>query len=883
MQIYFGRISENSSNKNQLTKGFYDAKRGTSYFAELNDIDDFSQEPVYVYMISSNNIELWKASHWGPKGNRLHFEKTNVDLDGLNRAWFPALKFFYLDQELVVFTTRRPNRKAFFKIQFSSDLTEKALLDTQTYSNLENYRYIETTDHPETRESKNVILYRDSSGIKCIQPQFSDKELFGKFRDNSVNIGKGRYNKDGILNKVINSFAHNKIWQPNELTLMNFYDAFLCDYNPEVEDVLNIRADENIYKISMGTGEIDDDTFNQLIEDNLVIVHGNTPAKGRSSETQGAVFTDNMVIGDYFYLCRSNQSCTLVGKITSETEPCHISEYGDNGWLQRRFQIVKEAVTDEKYTGENKWWSPKNRSTCAVIPKNEYKLASTLLFAPHFSLTIQELNENAKPKQQNPENNPVNSANTILFGPPGTGKTYSTIDRALALLGEDTNGSRENRKTVFTEYQKKGRIFFCSFHQNFSYEDFIEGIKPMEPDEYDEFLKYEIKDGLFMRACVEATYSYLLGRNKSDTGAIQHFLDFNALFDQLFDEVSDAGAMQLTIKSEGVVSVTTTTKGNFAIRHEGKETPYSVSRDRLSILYEEFPNLSEVTNISNAFRGAIGGCNATAYWSVLNKLQELGKEKNKSKGKIEETLDPNIGYEEKKSIVKKYWTLRDTSLAGKQALEPYVFIIDEINRGNVSQIFGELITLIEDDKRIGKEEALYLDLPYSKHPFGVPPNLHIIGTMNTADRSVEALDTALRRRFSFVPMMPDVRHLKVTKDEINLPAILTTLNKRLRVLKDNDHTIGHAWFWNIEDLAGLKQVFANKVLPLLQEYFYNDYEKLGLLLGDAFFEKQEQVSSNIFANFSGGNGLAGQYEQSWQYELKAVSALKAVDFKTLEQ
>lgn len=154
--------------------------------------------------------------------------------------------------------------------------------------------------------------------------------------------------------------------------------------------------------------------------------------------------------------------------------------------------------------------------------------------------------------------------------------------------------------------------------------------------------------------------------------------------------------------------------------------------------------------------------------------------------------------------------------------------------------------------------------------------------MNTADRSVEALDTALRRRFSFIPKMPEESKLGITTDGIDLSKLLYTINNRLRILKDSDHTIGHAWLWNVTNLESLKIVFRDKILPLLQEYFYNDYEKLGLVLGDAFFKPHVQLSANIFAKFSGGNGLASQYEDGWQYELKSVDDLSIEDFKSLE-
>ncbi|PIF63673.1 AAA family ATPase [Flavobacterium sp. 11] len=209
--------------------------------------------------------------------------------------------------------------------------------------------------------------------------------------------------------------------------------------------------------------------------------------------------------------------------------------------------------------------------------------------------------------------------------------------------------------------------------------------------------------------------------------------------------------------------------------------------------------------------------------------------------------ETEVAFEIKDGIFKKLCIKAESDPKNK-----YAIFIDEINRGNVSAVFGELITLIEDDKRLGSTNELKVKLPYSKRELGVPSNLYIIGTMNTADRSVEALDTALRRRFSFSEIMPNPELLEeIEFNGFNLAEVLKTINERIEVLLDRDHTIGHSYFLKIRngDVGSLKSVFKNNIFPLLQEYFYHDYEKIALILGEGFVRVKKNQTVK-FAKFN---------------------------------
>ena len=376
----------------------------------------------------------------------------------------------------------------------------------------------------------------------------------------------------------------------------------------------------------------------------------------------------------------------------------HSNDYAEPGGLNERSRLHVYWINkaSASFAGQTD-----QRAFARTQPgSSTYRaFATAAAYEPTFAL-LGKAGPSKKPR--------LHPLNLVLYGPPGTGKTWRTVTRAVAIVEgrsvhEVSEEEREDRAAItrrFNEYQHANRIEMVTFHQNTTYEDFVEGIRPV-----------------------------------------------------LVDDAS-AGA-------------------------DSQAEPYNVG----DVRYE----LS---------RG------------VFRRITERAEQ------------DPD---------------------------QRYVLVIDEINRGNIARIFGELITLIEDSKRTGREDETRVTLPGSKTEFGVPANLHVVGTMNTADRSIALLDTALRRRFVFEEMMPDASHpgISTDADGVDCRELLAAMNRRITVLLDREHQIGHTYLLGVDTLAALAGTFRTQILPLLQEYFYDDWEKIRAVLNDNGFVRKSDPPEEL--------------------------------------
>jgi len=603
-----------------------------------------------------------------------------------------------------------------------------------------------------------------------------------------------------------------------------------------------------IWKLSHGNSPNFTDAERQhYLDGQWAVMHRDT------GKEQGKRFAEAPV-GTLFFLCHGN-SPQRIGQFTSAAMPC---AKGD-GWLQRSYRVLKPANRTDRYTANSKYWSPQGNTTFWQVGADDLPEFESTLLKPFFGTDLAEVaalagepiaaaglgDGAALPSEPTPvagsKKSTTTCFNRIYYGPPGTGKTY-TLMQLLKRDYEPQAASiaiEEWRSQIIAE-----KVAVLKWWEGIAAALYDLGGSAKVP---------ELVEHRFIQTIAQAK-GRASGISATLWGTLQHHtvLESNtvniklrmepAIFDKAADSVwqfagdwQDACADLITLVEQlkaGQQDAATVQRYSFVTFHQ-------------SYGYEEF---------------------VEGLRPVLNGDAEAGE--------VEYEIRPGV--------------FKELCRKARQAPDQrFAMVIDEINRGYISKIFGELITLIEPDKRDpldGSKPPIELTLAYSGEKFSVPANVDIIGTMNTADRSLALLDTALRRRFDFVPLLPDTRAVKdvdephsaplaglvvsTSAGAIDVRLMLERINERIEALYDRDHCIGHAYLTALtgvddgearfEKMAG---IFRHRIVPLLEEYFFEDWRKIRLVLGDnqkpeaAQFitgsEAHEQDLSDLFGNDHG--------------------------------
>jgi 5-methylcytosine-specific restriction protein B len=742
MRIFFGKIKSTTDNK-QIQGAYYE----TLSPMKLGDIEAGD----LAFIISGTSIHLWKAQERLDieGGAKMLFEVIHHNLP-LNSKKFVAFKYFKLDSSLIVLTIRQ-SPKAFYQIELTDNsITKELLCNIETYENEENFRKIKiypSLSYIVANSEDIQLFFTEDFKLQIQHARFFDNSLFPNFRDNLSKLGQGRKLKDKALEKIKCGATKAVTYTFDELPILRMYDAVFNIYsssdsfdntnsNDEVDNkvesaTLELKSYNQIYFGPPGTGKTYLVRENFCLEEEVII---SGPDKREKLDTNRNFW--HLAPGRNAYLWNDLKNGNLLGY----------------EWVDKAWGNIKELT--HKAIEEAGWGSFQLITYLREVKKGDYICIISGRQFLGIAEVIDEYNyESAINNNFGFQTVPIkwlmqfehplllNSSQTKTFVRLNHGKRWGTL---LTLLRE--NGFYFDDSELLEQKIVRPKNFtFITFHQSFSYEDFIEGIKPVlsdgEDDEISQNIQYEIVAGVFYQACEKA--AQLAG--------------YQTLQDCLADSKSN-------------------------------------------------------------------------------------RQKNFRHSKVLE----------------------------------YYLIIDELNRGNVASIFGELITLIEDDKRLGATTEITATLPYSKTLFGVPLNLRIIGTMNTADKSVEALDTALRRRFSFEEVLPNPATLNKETDflPINLEKVLSAINQRLEKLLGRDYTIGHSFLISITTPEQLRKVFCNKIIPLLQEYFYSDYSKIGLVIGPAFLQIKREKTVFMKIPYLDSSDL----EDKTIYNLKNIEEMDEADF-----
>ncbi len=580
----------------------------------------------------------------------------------------------------------------------------------------------------------------------------------------------------------------------------------------------------NIWKVSHSPSDINDAVNDWLNTHHYIAVNK------KAKKGQAAKFADEINIGDLIHLNRGNHSVGLF--VVGSNLTTHKKSPLGASWFLRSVKPVKLTNSDAPYIGPKKGWTPNYNSACYKVPSWDLAEFELQILKPNYALTLAKLEPMAikasaaplvqaesnafflehpapanasrkgKSKVKAKPDTPTAPLNQILYGPVGTGKTLSAMQQALTIIDPSfAAANSQNPKAIqrrLEELMQEKRISLVSFHPHFGYDDFVEGMKASTDE--NNALTYHVEDGIFKRIADEACKG--VGFKDPLQAAIQILIEKQ--------EQQDA---RLTL---------TTKQGKqFEIEYEGGKT------------FKVFPESMETANT-----------NYVASISNVKKLYETG---NKQGIYNPSYVDGLLRFLQSECGLEDF----ESGEVNPQASQPFVLIIDEIHRGDIARIFGELLSIIEPSKRAGCAHATHITLPYSKESFSVPANLHIIGTMNSTDCNISTLPSSILRRFELIEIAPNYAALEALPsiNGIQICPMVKAINQRIELLLDKSHVLGHSLFMTLNNtptLEHLSRLFQHHVVPLLLSHFKGDWDAVSKVLGDHLASRSPSTSQQRF-------------------------------------
>lgn len=819
MKIFFGKISSKFDTE-QIEKGYYQAPRHSTWYNGI-DVDD------YAFVIGGNRIQLWKAKAWSEMSSS---ENARLDFDilisdtGLKIKDLIAFKFFKLTVDLIVKTTRSTGgeKKAFFALEFESSFLEEDLLNPETYSKEENFRSIRTFLPKQDIDLNSYDIQLQFKEGRLILHQIKNCEpgIIDKYVDNTSKIGKGQPLKDKTLSILR---ASKNIIKPLDISIKDLYDACMCKYKVVTQEtkywVVNGYEQEKInydlendsfvmyfqYTVQkQGTVTQTLNTAKKIKPGDKVLLFNQNKFFGHSTFTEAEVeSTLETTLDDLL----RNRSRNDDGEIVTFTDaPCIYEDLTiENGfnteWGQRLSLEGWEDVNEEgKYiSGISEHLGPSSIITNTIIQlkdKTFFDLVKRIL-----SGEVENANEY---KKMNTIVDLIkHKKQIILQGPPGTGKTFTAKDLSELLIFDSISSDKKEQKR---RLEDSGRFSLVQFHPSFSYEDFVRGIsaKSIDGD-----ILYETENKIL------ASFAEKALNNQNEASKEQEEFSKEKHVEKLIFKFAESVATEISeneiysiTDSVGIINVE-----EDAFRYSGD---WATSR-RMKFNDLILARLNNVESRQDLIRlhgvSGLAKQHASYFIKVLNMFQELFEEELKQDG--ETTIE-------------------------KPELENFVLIIDEINRANLPSVLGELIYALE--YRNETVQSIYaVD---GDNSLIIPENLYIIGTMNTADRSVGHIDYAIKRRFAFVDVLPNEEVIKIEKAKELFNSVAKLFVKEENGKKSNSDflasdfdfkevQLGHSYFilkdGTAEEQKDELQMRLNyEIIPIL-----NEYMKDGLLLESA--------------------------------------------------